>query len=132
MIRKLGATVALVVAFAATRACSSSAPAAGVCTYPAKANTYGDSSTGGCKPSIPGKLCEVSNGASVMPNGSVSGGTETCSAACTAGQYELTCSSGSTAASGGAIPSPDPSLGCTVLALPTPSNALFYCCACTN
>jgi hypothetical protein len=30
----------------------------------------------------------------------------------------------------GAIPSPDSSLGCTVLPLPTPPGVFFYCCPC--
>jgi hypothetical protein len=31
-----------------------------------------------------------------------------------------------------AVPTPDPSLRCGVLPLPTPPNQTFYCCACAG
>lgn len=72
------------------------------CTIPPAANTFqqADASATGCQPSTGGNLCFAS-------------------------QYTLSCH-GNT----GAISTPDPALKCTVVAVPTPSNELFYCCPC--
>ena len=60
-----------------------------------------------------------------MPDGSVSGGTETCKSLCAAGSYELSCSSGPAGVLT-PIPSPDPSLGCSDIGIPTPGNWLYF------
>jgi hypothetical protein len=104
----------------------------GSCVYPAGANTFIDASSSGCRPSPTGQLCGVSSDSTVMPDGSVSGGTETCSPLCAPGSYQLTCTSGPVVADSPPIPSPDSSLGCTILGLPTPSNQLLYCCRCAG
>jgi hypothetical protein len=101
----------------------------GPCTYPPNANTFSDASASGCHPAPAGELCQVSNGATVMPDGSVSGGTETCKSLCAPGNYELSCSSGPAGVLT-PIPSPDPSLGCSDIDIPTPGNWLYYCCPC--
>jgi hypothetical protein len=43
-------------------------------------------------------------------------------------EYALTCTGDRMMPS--SIPSPDTSLDCTVIPVPTPSNVLFYCCPC--
>ena len=99
------------------------------CRYPANASTD-DGSMSGCHAGRPGQICEVSNGATVnIEDGGVSGGTESCKSLCGAGQYELTCTS---AGISGPIADPDTSLGCVIIPIPTPSDALFYCCPCAN
>jgi len=107
---------------------SSQQSGAEACTYPANADTSDDAGAG-CTAATPGKICQVSNGASILADGGVSGGTETCTSSCGASDYELTCKSASLV---GAIPSPDSSLGCTIIPIPTPSDALFYCCPCAK
>jgi len=50
-----------------------------------------------------------------------------CQSLCAGGQTPVTCTrSGQT----GPIPAPDAGAGCTIVAIPTPSNELFYCCPC--
>jgi len=76
-------------------------------------------------------MCQVPNGGLVKPDGAVVGPDGTpvanaCQNECRASQYALTCI-GETPAS---IPMPDFSLGCIVLAIPTPSNQIVYCCPC--
>ena len=100
------------------------------CHYPASADTDGDGSMSGCHAGPPGQICGVSNGATINgEDGGVSGGTESCQGICSAGQYELTCMS---TGMSGTIPDPASSLNCQIIPIPTPSNALFYCCPCAN
>ncbi|MGO8997045.1 MAG: hypothetical protein ACLQVI_27330 [Polyangiaceae bacterium] len=101
---------------------------ASACVYPANADTLNAATGVGCSPESAGQTCQVSNGATVLPDGGVANGTETCTSLCGASEYELTCTSGSPNPNG--IPDPDPSLGCTIIPIPTPSDALFYCCPC--
>src|SRR5580698_3930617 len=102
-----------------------------VCHYPANADTDGDGSMSGCHAGAPGQICEVSNGATINgADGGVTGGTESCQGQCGAAQYELTCTSASIL--GGSIPAPAASLDCQIIPIPTPSDALFYCCPCAN
>jgi hypothetical protein len=80
------------------------------------------------------RSCEVPNGGTVEADGTIvaSDGavvTGTCQLACTQDQYTLTCVS---SALPGRIPTPEPSLGCSAIPVPTPSNVLFYCCPCTK
>jgi hypothetical protein len=106
---------------------SSSGPSA--CIYPPAASTYDDASAAGCTPQPAASICQVSNGATVLPDGGVLNGTETCSSMCAPSHYELVCSGGGVQHPVN-IPDPDPSLGCTVIPIPTPSDVLFYCCPC--
>jgi hypothetical protein len=105
----------------------------GSCPYPAGVQVDSSPSESGCFGGPPGQSCLVSNGALILEDGGVSGGTESCKSLCGASQYELTCrtvtASGVVASS---IPDPDPVLGCQVIVSPTPSNVLFYCCPCAN
>ncbi len=55
--------------------------------------------------------------------------TGTCHDACAPSEYPLECTG---APPTGPIPPPDPSMGCTVIPIPTPSNALYYCCPCAS
>lgn len=51
-----------------------------------------------------------------------------CSDLCSDGEETVTCTSGSEMS--GTIPAPPESAGCMIVTIPTPSNALFYCCPC--
>jgi hypothetical protein len=94
---------------------------AAACVYPAGADTFVAASSSGCTPSAAHQICQVSNGATILPDGAVSGGTETCKSLCPAAQYELTCQGAA---------DPAASLACNVIPIPTPSDILFYCCPC--
>jgi hypothetical protein len=96
----------------------------GSCAYPAGVVAETDAANSGCFAHVPGQICEVSNGATVLPDGGVSGGTESCHSLCGASEYEMTCQFTNTG--------PDPSLGCTVIPIPTPSCCLYYCCPCAE
>jgi len=52
---------------------------------------------------------------------------EGCKDLCTGSETPVTCS---TTELTGPIPEPASAAGCRILPLPTPSNALFYCCKC--
>jgi hypothetical protein len=108
---------------------TSAQTSAGACTYPANAKPGTSASGVGCFAAPPGQSCQVSNGATVLADGGVENGTETCTSQCAGSEYELTCNSGSVM---GSIPDPDPSLNCKVIPEPTPSDLLFYCCPCAN
>src|SRR5580692_1727797 len=94
---------------------SSQSDQATACSYPPLADTYSDASSSGCKPEAPGKTCQVSNGATVLADGGVVNGTETCTSLCGDSQYELSCVEAPSA-------DPNPSLGCTVIPVPTPAD----------
>jgi hypothetical protein len=119
----IGALVA-----AACSASSSSVEGAGACMYPV-IQTDSDSSDARCTAGPSGQSCEVSNGATVLADGGVENGTETCHPLCGPGKFELSCQS---AGMFGPIPAPVSSLGCQIIPEPTPSNSLFYCCPCAN
>jgi hypothetical protein len=102
---------------------------AGICQYPAGVATNLDAETSGCNAGPAGQSCALSNGATVNADGSVTGGTKSCTSLCAASQYELSCRS---AGPFGPIPAPMATLGCKIIAGPTPSNALFYCCPCAG
>jgi hypothetical protein len=77
------------------------------------------------------EICEVPNGSVVNSDGTVTtpaGETVTCDDACSPSEYSLSCywrPDGLPAA-------PPPSLDCRLIPVPTPPNALFYCCPCTQ
>jgi hypothetical protein len=93
------------------------------CNAPPGVEFIADASASGpgCIAHPPGQICQVSNGATVLPDGGVSGGTETCSSVCAGSDYEMTCEGAG---------DPDPSFGCQVIPIPTPSDVTFYCCPC--
>jgi hypothetical protein len=101
----------------------------GTCHHPSSVDTDSDASRSGCFAMPPGQICQVSSGATVLPDGGVSGGTQSCKSLCGTSQYEVACRSTDIV---GAIPDPQSSLGCKVIPIPTPSNALFYCCPCAE
>jgi hypothetical protein len=104
-------------------------PGSAICRYPAGVEAAGDAANHGCFAAPSGQSCQVSNGATVLADGAVLGGTEDCSAMCPGAHYEVTCRSASLM---GSIPDPDSTLGCTVIPIPTPSDTLFYCCPCVG
>jgi hypothetical protein len=77
----------------------------------ADAGDTGDAGGAGCSPHAPGMIC----------------GPSGCTSLCLATDYEMTCTSPDMSAP---IPAPAPSLGCTIITIPTPSDVLFYCCPC--
>jgi len=87
---------------------STSTDAGRVCLYPAGADTSigaGNGSFVGCRPGSTPDMCDSSS-------------------------YTMTCqASGLTPVW---IPQPASALNCKVLAIPTPSNTLFYCCPCAS
>jgi hypothetical protein len=101
-----------------TTAGSGAAQESATCTWPTSADTAtqgGGAGYTGCLPSTPGQICQQA-----------SDGSSSCKPICGAGDYELSCHG-----SGGG-PDPDASLGCSVIPIPTPSNATFYCCPCAQ
>jgi hypothetical protein len=108
---------------------------AGECTWPASVTSSGDASSVGCWAKATFNICEVPNGGSVNaqdgtirgPDGQVV--TDACKDACSTSEYALTCTGNTMMPS--SVPSPDTSLGCTVIPGPMPSNVLSYCCPCT-
>jgi hypothetical protein len=87
----------------------------GTCQYPPNVQVESDGlGVGGCFAEPPVQLCQA-------------GG---CSSMCPGSQYELYCRSQE--AVGSSIPQPDSTLGCQIIVIPTPSNALFYCCPCVG
>jgi hypothetical protein len=96
------------------------------CTESPKASTYSDASNSGCQSSTPVQLCDVSAGATILPDGGVSGGTVSCQSGCLSSEYSVTCLS----SDGGNPLSPDASLGCRDMGVPTPPYASFSCCPC--
>jgi hypothetical protein len=95
----------------------------GACNYPASVEVNADPTGSGCFAKTPGQICQVSNGATILLDGGVSGGTESCQSMCGASQYEMTCRN---------VSGPADSLGCQVIPIPTPANVLFYCCPCAG
>ena len=84
------------------------------------------------------EICQVPSGSMLIaraqddlasietPDGEV----VSCSDYCSATQYALSCHAAASSDSIPTIPSPAPSLNCTVIPIPTPSTSLFYCCPC--
>jgi hypothetical protein len=95
---------------------------------PACGGDAGSRPTSGASPS---PVCQArpdttSSGCFATPSSMICSPTG-CQSLCAGGQTPVTCTgSGQTAP----IPAPDASAGCTVVAIPTPSNELFYCCPC--
>jgi hypothetical protein len=97
----------------------------GSCHLPAPVEVRTDPPVPGCFARSPAALCAVRNGATVnAADGGVSGGTESCASLCKASQYEMVCDPPEE--------TPDPSLGCRVIPIPTPSCCLYYCCPCAD
>jgi hypothetical protein len=97
---------------------------AGVCRYPTGVVAESDASSSGCFAGSPGQICQVSNGAIVLLDGGVLGGTESCQSLCGESQYEMRCSNTNS--------SPDPSFGSQIIRIPTPSCCFYYCCPCAE
>ena len=107
-------------------------PDGGACHWPASASTFSDASGSGCTPRAGFGTCEVSNGGTGEPDGTIIPpdiANGTCTNACSPSQYALTCVG---AALTSAIPAPDTSLNCRVIPIPTPSDVLVYCCPCAK
>ena len=113
---------------------NSTIPDAGSCVWPASFTSSGDASSVGCWAKPTHNICKVPNGGSYNaqdgtirgPDGQVV--TDACQDACSASEYALTCMGDVMMPA--SMPSPDTSLGCTAIPVPTPSNVLFYCCPC--
>ena len=80
-------------------------------SVPAMCQARPDDTTPGCFANASSMLCS--------PSG--------CQSLCKDGQTPVVCLG---AQATGPIPTPDANAGCTVVAIPTPSNELFYCCPC--
>jgi hypothetical protein len=108
---------------------------AGACAWPASVTQIGDASTAGCWAQATFNICEVPSGGTVNgQDGTITGAdgkpvTNACHNACSASEYALTCAA---EVQSHPIPSPDGSLGCKAIPVPTPSNQLFYCCPCAG
>jgi len=90
------------------------------CSYPMGSDTTsdaGDAGVVGCSPGPAMNICEQA-----------ASGSQTCHSACGESDYTLTCRGGDLMPS--TIPEPAGSLNCTVIPIPTPSNARAYCCHC--
>lgn len=120
-----------------TDAQSESATAAldgGACVWPASVTQTDDAGAVGCWARATFNICQVPNGGSVnAQDGTITGPdgkpvTNACHDACSGSEYALTCTSATLLSA--PIPVPDVSLGCSVIPIPTPSDALFYCCPC--
>ncbi|MGO9828545.1 MAG: hypothetical protein ACLPJH_00275 [Myxococcaceae bacterium] len=99
------------------------------CNWPAAADTS-DADGGGCTPRSQFNVCEVSNGATVLADGGVLDGTETCKDECSPAEYALACVTADISGSTIDVPTPALSLECTIIPGPTPLGAAFYCCPC--
>jgi hypothetical protein len=95
----------------------------GTCQYPAGVDVDPDASGTGCFAGPAGRACAVSSGATVLPDGGVSGGTESCKSFCGSAEYQMSCQ-------GNTVPEPSSSLGCQVIPIPTPADVTYYCCPC--
>jgi len=101
------------------------------CAWPAVADTFDAVSGTGCSPRSMLEICEVPGGSLVRADGSIAipdGGVVSCNDHCPATQYALSCYG----TGPDKIPSPPSQLGCSVIPIPTPSTALFYCCRCSR
>jgi hypothetical protein len=101
------------------------------CTWPAAADTSDAASRTGCAPRSMFQVCEVPSGSVLHGDGTITtpdGRSVTCTSACAPAEYVLTCTGAAPAPA--AIPSPAASLGCRAIPIPTPPNALFWCCPC--
>ena len=76
-----------------------------------------------CQPrpdsTTPGCFADPGGGMLCAPTG--------CQSLCSGGDVPVTCLGPSPT---GPIPEPDDRAGCAIITIPTPSNALFYCCPC--
>ncbi len=90
----------------------------GACQYPVNVQLTGDASV------------VVGTGCFAGPQGCQGGSSETCSSWCSASDYVYDLSQRRRRNAGAPVPNPDPTFGCTILALPTPMNESFYCCPC--
>lgn len=92
-----------------------------------------DLTRGACTPRPGFQGCVVPNGSVVEPDGTIKtpdGETASCKALCAPTDFALTCLSSSP--TDAISPTPDPSLGCTPIVVPTPLGTTFYCCPCAN
>ncbi len=101
----------------------------GVCASPAGANTFDAATSTGCEPEPGFQICEVPSGATPNPDGTYTP-PATCSDPCAPGGYALRCTAPMSNGAPPTVPTPEPSLHCAVLPLPTPPNQTIYCCAC--
>jgi hypothetical protein len=119
----------------ASTADGTTAADAGACAWPASVTQVGDASIAGCWAQATINICEVPNGGTVnAQDGTITSPdgkpvTNACHDACSASEYALTCTG---EVQSYPIPSPESSLGCRAIPVPTPSNRLFYCCPCTG
>ena len=93
-------------------------------------DTYDADAGVGCSPNQGFNICTVSNGATVLPDGGVFNGTESCRDFCSSSEYSLICRGGMTDMCY-QLGQPSPLLGCTVVPIPTPACTTVYCCPCS-
>jgi hypothetical protein len=106
------------------------------CSWPAAADTSDPTTRAGCQPRSIFQLCEVPNGSYIHADGTITtpdGTTVTCDSACGPTDYAMFCRSETPSIdppTSSPMPTPDPSLGCRILPIPTPPSLTVYCCAC--
>jgi hypothetical protein len=99
------------------------------CSIPSAASAFDSASNSGCRPTPAVQSCEVSNGATILADGSVENGTKKCTTICPPEKFLLDCTGSGPMAS---APSPDGTLTCVNAGGPTLSNEARYCCACAQ
>ena len=96
--------------------------------WPPSADNY-DAGVG-CSASPEFNVCQVSNGATILPDGGVINGTEVCTDFCSPSEYSLICRGGMSE-NCYELAVPRYPIGCTIVPVPTPACTLVYCCPCS-
>jgi hypothetical protein len=100
------------------------------CEYSSAVDVASDGGlTPGCHVVPDAQVCQVSNGATVSPDGAVTNGTKSCKPLCAVGQYPVSCLGENVMSP---VPQLPPGLSCHASGLPTSSNEMSYCCQCEN
>ena len=73
----------------------------------------------GCTARSNFRVCQVSSGATVLGDGGVINGTESCTDACTSAEQALSCTGNA---------QPNPASDCRVIPVPTPNGVTDWCC----
>ncbi len=127
----LGVVALALVAMGCNSGASRDTSSAGVCSWPAAANTFDAATSLGCEPQPTFQICGVPSGATLDPDGTYTP-PATCSDPCAPEAYPLRCTGSIVDGVVTTMPEPAPSLACQVLPLPMPLGTAVYCCACAR